>query len=210
VDRSHLHQALGGTAEQDIQLGPAGERSFPPGGYRAGVLAGFQLNPADRAFIRSHEIVAVPYFRQIEHLYQAVIEDPEFRGRRVVDLLDGADLGPGFAELEAVLARSDLTFLSADPELADQLVVRGRQLPAPLVVTHGAQGCSVVIEGRLISGKAVPVPQEECRDSTGCGDAFQAAFTIEYFRSGAIDRAIVAGAQLAATVLRHLGAVEQG
>lgn len=208
VGRSHLHQVPGATAEQDIRLGPFGERTFPPGGYRSGVLETFRLTASDLAFIRQHDLVAVPYFQQIRHLSEAILTDAALVGKRVVDLLDGTDLGPGYAGLESVLARSDLTFLSSDPAVAGVLLAERWPARGPLVVTHGALGCSVLIRGQRVMGQAVGVPPEECRDSTGCGDAFQAAFAIEYFATGSIDRAIVAGAELAATVLRHVGAVE--
>ena len=57
-----------------------------------------------------------------------------------------------------------------------------------------------------ISVPAVPVPADECVDTTGCGDAFQAAFTVEYFTHGDAAAALHVGSQAAAEVIRHVGA----
>ena len=46
-------------------------------------------------------------------------------------------------------------------------------------------------------------------DTTGCGDAFQAAFTVSYFRDGDIAAALFRGANQAARVLKHFGAFSQ-
>jgi fructoselysine 6-kinase len=46
-------------------------------------------------------------------------------------------------------------------------------------------------------------------DSTGCGDAFQAAFTVNYFRDGIVAAALHQGAIQAARVLNHFGAFDQ-
>ena len=43
-------------------------------------------------------------------------------------------------------------------------------------------------------------------DTTGCGDAFQAAFTVSYFKDGDIRKALKAAAQQAAKVIQHYGA----
>ncbi len=67
-------------------------------------------------------------------------------------------------------------------------------------------GSCALVRGTRTRVPATPVPLAECVDTTGCGDAFQAAFTVEYLRSHRIETALCAGARRAALVIRHLGA----
>ena len=50
------------------------------------------------------------------------------------------------------------------------------------------------------------VPAEQV-DTTGCGDAFQAAFTVAWAGGASIKEALRAGARRAAEVVRYLGAI---
>ncbi|MFN0182068.1 MAG: PfkB family carbohydrate kinase [Gemmatimonadales bacterium] len=206
VDTSRLREAPGVTATQEIRLGPGGERIFPPGGYHPGVLADLHLSAADREFIGGFDLVAVPYFRQLEHLFWPAMTAARPGAKRVVDLLDGADLGADFAGIAPIVATADLVFLSAVPEVVESLLHWARGAQAVIVVTHGAAGSTGLVAGQRVAVPAVPVPAAEVVDTTGCGDAFQAAFAIEYFQSGELARALRAGATRAASVIGHVGA----
>lgn len=206
VSTERLHRLEGGTASQRILLGPGGERSFPAGGYSAGVLRDFRLTEEALIVIRAAELVAVPWFREIRHLAEPVLEDPARRGVLALDLLDGAELGRGFPGIEPLLGRADLLFLSAPPEAVESLAPRVERSGTVVVVTHGAVGSTALLNGHRFMAPAVEVPAEECIDTTGCGDAFQAAFAVSYLRRSDVPAALEAGALRAATVLRHLGA----
>jgi fructoselysine 6-kinase len=205
VDASHLHQRAGPTPSQLIVIGAGGERTFPPGGYDPGVLIGFHLSSADRAFIAGFDVVAAPWFRQITHLFDEAFQAAGPGAKRVADFLDGADLGPGFAGLESLTARLDLAFFSGPPAVVDRLSGWAERTGAALVVTHGADGSTALIDGRRRHQAAVSVPIEERIDTTGCGDAFQAAFTVTFFGGATPAAALRAGAERAARVIRHLG-----
>lgn len=208
VDASHCHSMDGPTASQAIRLVAEGERVFPPGGYDAGVLAHFRLSDDDLHFIATHDVVAVPYFRQIEHLFWPAMNAVPREGIRVADLLDGSDLGPSHVELDRFLPILDIAFLSASEGVAAELLPRTRGGRTLIVVTHGAKGSSALKDGQLYREAATMVPPEACLDSTGCGDAYQAAFTVEYVRGGSIRDAMRRGSDRAAEVIRHIGATE--
>lgn len=208
VDDSRVQARQGATASQRIELTDAGERIFPPGGYDPGVLADFRLDAADLAVVREADVVAVPVFRQLMPIVEAVVREPRPRMLRVADLLDGEDLGGGFAGLDPLLETFDLLFLSGAPSLVDQLSSRSRAARGMLVITHGAAGATALVRGARVFAPAEPVPRAECVDSTGCGDAFQAACTVHLARGSDVDTALRAGAQCAARVIRHLGATE--
>jgi fructoselysine 6-kinase len=206
IDTRHLHSLAGATATQEIRLVAGGERVFPPDGYHPGVLKDFRLSDADLALLRTVDVIAVPVFRQIEHLAEAVLRVPAGNALRVADLLDGADLGPDLAGLGPLLDAFDLLFVSGDLAMVERLRERSRASRTVIVVTQGAAGSSALVRGTRTNVPAAPVPFAERVDTTGCGDAFQAAFTVEYLRSRRIEAALRAGARRAALVIRHLGA----
>jgi sugar/nucleoside kinase (ribokinase family) len=205
VDATHLHTMAGATASQAIRVTEGGERFFPAGGYDPGVLAAFRLDAADLAFIATFDVVATPYYRQVDHLFHPAMEAGA-NAMRVADLLDGEDLGAGLAGLDPLLDVLDVAFISGGDAMVDLLLPRSRQARTLIVVTHGAGGSSALRDGVRLFEPAAPVPLEERVDSTGCGDAFQAAFTVEYFRHRDLARSLRAGAARAAEVIRHLGA----
>jgi fructoselysine 6-kinase len=74
-----------------------------------------------------------------------------------------------------------------------------------IVVTLGAKGSVGLLNGRSYHQPAIPVNHP--LDPTGCGDAFQAAFVVSYWQTGAIEVALQQGAEQAAIVLQHYGAI---
>lgn len=205
VDGSRVLTLPGATAHQDIRI-IDGDRFFPPGGYGAGVLADFQLNAADLAFLAGFDVLVMPIFRQIEHLARAAFNAPGFQGRRVADFLDGADLGDGLRELTSFLPLLEIGFISGDEQTIARVEAPARDLDALVVVTLGAAGSVALVNGERIFQPALPVATPI--DSTGCGDAFQAAFSVAYLHGASIAAALAAGAERAARVLQHYGATD--
>jgi fructoselysine 6-kinase len=206
VEATRVVTRPGATARQDISLPPGGDRVFPPGGYHAGVLSGFALDGDDLAYIRGFDLAVVPVFRQIEHIVAAVLDDPQFGGRRAADFLDGSDLGPDLAGLKDYLPRLDLAFVSADMAAVDLLAPLSESARAPIVVTLGAQGSVALARGQRFFQPALPGPPPV--DTTGAGDAFQAAFALAFFATGDIPLALARGAERAAAVIGHYGATD--
>ncbi|MBI5879163.1 MAG: hypothetical protein HZB53_16065 [Chloroflexi bacterium] len=203
VDDSHARVLAGPTAVQAIDVTSDGERIFPPGGYRPGVLDGFVLDDADMEFIRQHNVLACACFRQAEPLFRQALAVP-FEGARVADFLDLSDFGGDPQTIARYADRLAIAFVSGDEALVDALRPLSRATSCICVVTHGARGSTALSGGVLARQPAVPVPR--VIDTTGCGDAFQAAFTVSYLRDGDIARALNAGATLAAVVAQHYGA----
>ncbi|HEX4936079.1 MAG TPA: PfkB family carbohydrate kinase [Gemmatimonadaceae bacterium] len=206
VDATHLHARRGRTASQRIELSAGGERAFPAGGYDEGVLAEFRVDAAALDMLRTVDVIAIPVFRQLEPLVAPVIALRGVPALRVADLLDGADLGHDLQAIDQLLDALDVLFLSGGEELVDYLLPRSRGARSLLVITHGARGSTALHGGRSTHTPATPVPPAECVDSTGCGDAYQAAFSVHYARDRDIAAAMRAGAARAARVIRHLGA----
>lgn len=206
IDTTHLHRLPGATASQAICLTADGERIFPAGGYDSGVLADFRLSQADFDFLRGVDVIAVPWFRQIMHLVDPILQARDLTAMRIADLLDGADLGAGLEGIAPLLDLLDLLFISGTQATVERLFPHTRRSRTLIVVTHGAAGCSALLNGKRYAEPAEPIPAAEQIDSTGCGDAFQAGFSVEYFRNRDLQAALHAGARRAAQVIRHLGA----
>ena len=134
--------------------------------------------------------------------------DPEEGGCVVLDLhmpgMDGLQLQHLLAERGPV---PPLIFVSGTSDTAERLACRSVDARALVVVTHGARGCTALESGRRVFEPAVPVPATEQVDTTGCGDAFQAAFTVAWAGGASIKEALRAGARRAAEVVRYLGAI---
>ena len=206
VDTSHLAERRGKSAVCTIELRANGDRYFPPGGYHANVLTGFKLNSAELTFIQQHDIAASHYsiaFSQIA--FNQVMRDLNFDGKRVADFGDWADYKGQHPQIFPYLDLVDLAFISGDEETIAAFRPIASQTKAQLVITLAEQGSVALCDGNIITQPATPV--EKIVDTTGCGDAFQAAFTVAYFRTGDVQVALAAGANHAAKTLQHVGAI---
>ena len=72
-----------------------------------------------------------------------------------------------------------------------------------VVVKRGSEGASAHLHDDAHAVRAEPVPVV---DTTGAGDAFDAAFLVEWLRTRDVEAALLAGNRLGAYVACHLGA----
>ncbi len=205
VDASHVLVERGSTARQNILLTANGERFFPPGGYDAGVLENFTLQPADLHFVKFHNVLVSALFQQTESLFRQVMETLPFDGWHVADFLDLSDYDKNIGVVEQLHERLTIAFVSGDPEMVERLRPLSRSSHCLIVVTLGAKGSVALVKGEPFDQPSLEVANTV--DSTGCGDAFQAAFTVSYWKIGDVRHALECGAQQAAPVLQHYGAL---
>lgn len=203
LDATHVYATDAPTAHQDIILTAHGERIFPPGGYDFGCMADFALNADDIAHIQQHDVLACALFRQTQPLFEQVMQLP-FAGWRVADFLDLSDFGGDVRVLAQHLARLNIAFVSGhEAQLTAFATLAAAHPAAIIVVTMGEYGSVAIANGRMYRQPALPVP---VTDTTGCGDAFQAAFTVAYYHSRDAALALLRGAEQAAEVAQYLGA----
>ena len=99
-----------------------------------------------------------------------------------------------------------LAFISGNQATIDFLLPHSRRFEGLIVVTLGADGSVALVDGSPLFWPAQAVPNPV--DATGCGDAFQAAFTVAYFSTGNVEQALRRGTARAATVIQHYGATQ--
>jgi fructoselysine 6-kinase len=205
IDITRIRVQEGATACQEIIVTPSGERVFPNGGYHPGVLAGYTLDQDEIGFIQQHEVLFCPRFSQLEPLYHQVMRATEFGGARVVDFLDLADYQFDAEVILEDAQRLNIAFVSGNDALIERLRPWSRSSRCLVVVTLGAKGSVALLQGETKFQAAVPLARVV--DTTGCGDAFAAAFTVSYLQSQDVATALFQGAQQAALAAQHLGAV---
>lgn len=206
IDTSQVAMLPGKTASCAIVVTTDGERSFPAGGYHSNVLCHLRLSAPIQRFIGTYEIAVTQFADDYPAELAAQFLQLPRRVKRVVDF---GNWGAGRQRplAPATLDALDLAFFSGDETTVEWLKPVARQTDCLLVVTLGAAGSVALTAPHPHWQPALPV--DRLVDSTGCGDAFQAAFTTSYFRDGDIAAALERGAQQAAQVLQHFGSFRQ-
>ena len=105
------------------------------------------------------------------------------------------DLGP----LDVLLANEDEARVLAGDRPIEALAEHARLV----VVKKGAGGAAAIDAGRSVTAPAAPAAVV---DTTGAGDAFDAAFLVEYLGHGDVALALAAANRLGAHVAGRLGA----
>lgn len=206
IDGSQIAILAGQTTSCDIEVTATGERFFPAGGYHENVLSQLRITEPIQRFISSYEIVATQYQGASSDALLAQFLQLPRQVKRVVDFGDWAT-GQPKPLARVTLDALDLAFCSGDEATVEFLKPLARQANCLIVVTLGADGSIALTTPQPQWQPAIPV--DKLVDSTGCGDAFQAAFTVSYFRDGDIAAALTRGAQQAAQVLQHFGSFRQ-
>jgi fructoselysine 6-kinase len=187
----------GKSAVQRIRVAPDGERVFC--GFDPGVVSDYALTDAELSAIAAFDAVAVPLSPETEHVVA------QLRGHRALvgDVSRdsaGSDLAGWLAPHLPSLAIAFVGGTAADLDPLRRLSERARAL---VVLTAGAAGAWTLAAGQVIHQPALA---ERVVDTTGCGDAFQAAFTVSHFTGATLEAALHAGARAAAHVAQKRGA----
>ena len=214
IDASHVAVVDGKTAHCEIVVLENGERYFPPNSYHQNVLADFVPDTQALSFIQTHDVVVCRYdITYTKVAFDLIMCDLPFAGKKVADFGDWFDYDGRHEAIFPYLDQIDLAFISGDAETVEVFRRAMSQSKGPIshhnkaqvVITLGENGSVALVNGNTIRQAAIPVAN--ILDTTGCGDAFQAAFTVNYFQSNDLKNALHAGAVHASTTLQHLGAI---
>ena len=200
IDRSRLYTIDASTASNKIYLDEQGDRYFKADSWQGGAFDQFRLSEDDWLALRDQHIVAMP------------AGDPNLstllKRRRegqlvVVDFLDYL----GIEVIKQVIQDIDVVFLSGKEEMLSELQALAAQHNKLIIPTLGAKGSIAFYGEEKYVQEAIQVDQ--IVDTTGCGDAFQAALSIAWAQHRDVPQSLHAGAVAASKVLKFMGGVEQ-
>ncbi len=199
IDDSHFYRLPGKTASNRIFINEEGDRYFLPDSWDGGVYAKYRLSDEDWAYANSHHLVSMVtvdenFSAALTRLQAPVLLHADFLDTRNFDLL------------ESNLDRIDIAFFSGDDEVVERAKSIARSRTAFIVVTLGASGSVALRHDQVLYQPALPA--DNIVDTTGCGDAFQAAFVCSWYRHYSLQQALLSGSQAAASVIKHMGGFE--
>lgn len=198
VDVSHLHRLEGKSATNRIFNDEAGERFGVDDAWDGGVYETFKLGEEDWQFLDGFDVWVThannPNYREALKRKRAGI----FMG---VDFLHFMD----YELLEKSLNIIDVAYFGGTPEMENDLARMVKGHSGIIVLTLGAEGSIAFVNDKIYKQAALPV--DKVIDTTGCGDAFQAAFTVSYCQARDVRTALLAGVELGRVATQHHGGV---
>jgi len=202
INASHVQKLSGNSPKQNIFLGK-GERKFT--GYEAGVLKKWKLRKKDRDFIKKQDAIFVPLSDGMEHIFNDVkkINGPI----KAVDFSQDYEFAD-FDKKESVITKNakyfDVIFIGGEKKYEKAVQVLAKQyLRKVFILTLGKDGSIAYHEGIKILQPAYKI--KKVVDTTGCGDAFQAAFLASWLENKNIKTALIKGAKRAADIIKTVG-----
>jgi fructoselysine 6-kinase len=193
-----LYGLAGATATNQLFNDECGERFGVPGAWNGGVYETYKLSEDDWDFALSSDIIAThgnnPNFAEL-------LRRKNGKAFLAVDFLDVLNEVPMEDRLEGL----GIAFITAPEDMTGHYKSLSDRSGALIVQTMGAAGSVAFHSGKTYRQPALPVPKVV--DTTGCGDAYLGAFTVEYFQNKDIPAAMASGARAAAKTLSHFGGV---
>ncbi|MFC2138969.1 PfkB family carbohydrate kinase [Bacteroidota bacterium] len=198
IDYSRVYIKEGKTATNKLIVDENGERFGIEGAWEGGVYETFLLSDDDWKWVAQQEIVAMPGNNPN---FQTMINKKHKNQLLSVDYLDIENNIPFNDTFEF----TDIAFIAARPSLLPKYQKLAFAKNKLVVVTLGVEGSHAYKNGETYFQPALPVAN--VIDTTGCGDAYQAAFALMYYRSNDIQKSMFAGAKAASEILQYWGGV---
>ena len=204
VDCTHCIQMEGETASNQIVNDANGERFAIEGAWNNGVFGTYRLQKADWDALQTYDAWSTnssdPHFQttlELQKQYNGVASHRKL----CVDFMHLPDA----AIMETSLQFVDIAYAGGTPDMQPTFEVFAKSHPTqPIVLTLGAEGSIAYYQNQVFKQPALSI--EKVVDTTGCGDAFQAAFTGSFLKNGNIEQALLAGAQQGQKTAQHAGA----
>ncbi|HQE58558.1 MAG TPA: PfkB family carbohydrate kinase [Spirochaetota bacterium] len=198
VDVSHLYRIQGSTASNEIVNDSRGERFGVEGAWNNGVYGDFMLRESDWEFISDFDVWST---HANNPNYAEALRRKADKIFLAVDFLhfDTYDL------LETGLNSIDIAYFGGTEKQCPDLLKFSEKFSGIIVLTLGGDGSVAFSRGKTYKQNALET--DKVIDTTGCGDAFQASFTNEYFRSKNIEKALLEGASAGRKAAESFGGV---
>jgi fructoselysine 6-kinase len=198
IDYSRVYIKDGTTATNKLRVDETGERFGIEGAWNGGVYQTFLLSDKDWDWVVKQDIVAMPgnnpnFFEMIKKKHEKQLLS--------VDYIDTTPDIP----FEETFEFTDIAFVPAGKEHLPKYKALAYGKNKLVVLTLGAEGSYAFYHGETFYQPALPVPK--VIDTTGCGDAYQAAFALTYFKTRNIKESMHDGAMAATKILAYWGGV---
>lgn len=201
IDASHIEVVNGKSAVQKIEL-IEGERKFL--GYDPGVLKQWELSQDDMDFIGQHDFVYVPLSDGMEQIFEKIESLKSVS--KVADFSQDYELADFDEEVNLMTKHSvffDLIFFGGSIENKKMMKKLAKNYPEKIfVLTMGGDG-AIAFQGN--NENFVQAKKTKVVDTTGCGDAFQAAFIISYLKSKNVAEAMEFATLCASKKIGNIG-----
>lgn len=198
VDSAHMHRVEGATARNQIFNDEFGERYGIDDAWEGGVYEQFKMDEADWTFASQFEVWST-------HANSPCYEDALLRKKEnqlmAVDFLHWQE----YELLERSLQVIDIAYFGGTAVMANDLSQIAKNNNGIIVLTLGAAGSIAFAGDKTFTQPALPLAKVV--DTTGCGDAFQAGFTANFYHTRDIQSALLAGAEMGKQAATHFGGV---
>lgn len=199
ISCAHIFRVDAPNASNKIYINEKGDRYFKADSWNGGAFDAFRLSEKDWKVLETSDIIAMPAG---DPNLKALLEKRNSHQIVMFDFLDYHTL----EYIEGFIDKIDITFLSAKEEILDDLEKLSFRSGKMIVATLGANASVAFYKNKRYCQEAVKVP--EIIDTAGCGDAFQAAFLVEWYKTHDIKSALLCVATIAGKVLLYFGGVE--
>ena len=199
IDRSRLYRLNVPTASNRIYINEQGDRYFKENSWNGGAFDKFRLSEEDWLYMENRDIIAMPAG---DPNLDSLLERRTQNQLVVIDFLDYHSI----EFIEKRIEHIDIVFLSANENRFDSLKKLAFKSGKMIVATIGSEGSVAFYKDSIFRQEAIHV--DKIIDTTGCGDAYQAAFMIEWFTSKDVKKAMLEGSLAASKVLSFIGGVE--
>jgi fructoselysine 6-kinase len=199
VDISRMQRLDGFTARNKIINDAAGERFGVDGAWESGIYEAYCMNENIWNFLACFDVWTT---HANNPSFQETLERKGTNQLLCVDFLHLRD----YVLLEKSLRVVDIAFFGGTEDMTEDLAQIAQTAPGKLVVLTLGAGGSIAFSGnRRYKQNALPI--EKVTDTTGCGDAFQAGFTANYYHDRSIPDALLKGAESGRTAAMSYGGV---
>lgn len=196
INTSLVYIMNGVTAHNQLYVDEHGERSGIEGTWVGGVYENFLLSENDWEFVTKHELIAIPANNPN---YTEMLKRKQNHQFISVDYLDIENK----MDMESSVHLTDIAFITAKPNRLEYYKTLASTKNKLIVVTLGANGSYAFYNNESYFQPAIKIPA--VIDTTGCGDAYQAAFAYFYYKTRDIKLAMFKGANAASKIAMAYG-----
>ncbi|MFA9288854.1 MAG: PfkB family carbohydrate kinase [Weeksellaceae bacterium] len=201
INTSHLKTMKGQTSRIKITLDTAKQPQY--GAWKLGVLGDYQLSETDQQSLAEHDVLRMTFFKPLATLFEQFIKI-KTAGLKVADFAGNSQYSTDIDIIKKYIHDLDIVIKSLDAQDTASLSFFkniSQQYPDKIMlVLLGSSGSLVYQNGKEYKQPAFTTA---VINTTGAGDAYTAAFLVEYAQSKDIQSAVVSGTTAATLLLEQ-------